>query len=326
MMYDSVLQAIGNTPLVKLNLPTAGAIYAKLEYLNPGGSVKDRSALFMVEQAEKTGLLKPGGTLIDASSGNHGIAIAMIGAIKGYKVIITVSEKISKEKHDTLKAYGAQIVMCPSTEFIDDPNSYHSTAFALHQQTPNSFMPNQYYNTTNALAHYSLLGPEIWQQTGGKITHFIAGAGTTGTVSGVGRYLKEQNPLVHIIAMDSINSWRATNGHPKPYKLEGLGMDFETPVYNASVVDEIMNVSDDDAITMLKNMAQHHGLLIGPSSGAVAWGAAQLAPRLQEGDIAVVIFGDSGRAYLTKGFYDQDTHETTMHPALSQRATIEKLI
>ena len=302
-MYQSILDAIGNTPLVKLAIPSEGTIYAKLEYLNPGGSVKDRSALFMVNYAEQNGLLKPGGTLIDASSGNHGIAVAMIGAIKGYKVIITVSEKISKEKYETMKAYGAELVMCPSTTFIDDPLSYHSQALALHKATPNSFMPNQYYNPVNAVAHYSLLGPEIWRQTNGTVTHFFAGAGTTGTVSGVGRYLKEQNPAVKVIALDSINSFRATNGNPKPYKLEGLGMDFETPVFNKAVVDEIMAVSDEDAIATLQRMAHQHGLLIGPSSGATAWAAFEYAPRLKKGDVAVVIFGDSGRAYLTKGFY-----------------------
>lgn len=166
-------------------------------------------------------------------------------------------------------------------------------------------MPNQYFNQVNALAHYSHLGPEIWKQTNGTVTHFFAGAGTTGTVSGVGKYLKEQNPAVTIVALDSINSFRATNGNPKPYKLEGLGMDFETPVFNKDVVDQIMTVSDDDAIATLKLMAHHHGLLIGPTSGATAWAALQYAPHLKEGDVAVVIFGDSGRAYLTKEFYTQ---------------------
>ncbi|MCL5876024.1 MAG: cysteine synthase family protein [Candidatus Dependentiae bacterium] len=314
MMYNNLLQAIGNTPLVKVNFGGNGTIYAKLEYLNPGGSVKDRSALFMIEQAEKNGILKPGGTLIDASSGNQGIATAMIGALKGYKVIIAVSEKISKEKMDTLRAYGAQLVVCPATAFIDDPESYHSQAKRLHEQTPNSFMPNQYYNPQNALAHYSLLGPEIWHQTNGKITHFFAGAGTTGTVSGVGRFLKEQNPNIKVYALDSINSFRTTNGNPKPYRLEGLGMDFETPVFNPHVVDEIIPVSDEDAITMLGTLARGHGLLVGPSSGAVAWAAAQKAVTLKEGDLAVMIFGDSGRAYLTKGFYQHTLTNDITNP------------
>ncbi len=309
MMYNNLLQAIGNTPLVQVKFDCQGTIYAKLEYLNPGGSVKDRSALFMIEQAEKSGMLKPGGTLIDASSGNQGIATAMIGALKGYKVIITTAEKFSKEKINTIKAYGAEVVMCPTTDLIDDPNSYHSKALQLHAATPNSFMPNQYYNPQNALAHYSLLGPEIWQQTNGKITHFFAGAGTTGTVSGVGRFLKEQNPDIKVYAVDSVNSYRATNGNPKPYILESFGMDFDTPVYNPHVIDEILTVSDDDGIAMLGNLAQRHGLLVGPSSGAVACAMMQKVTALKRRDLAVMIFGDSGRAYLTKGFY-QETHKS----------------
>ena len=178
MLYEGLTKAIGNTPLVKVNFDSPASIFAKLEYLNPGGSVKDRSALFMIEEAEKKGLLKPGGTIIDASSGNHGIAIAMIGAIKGYNVIITVSEKVSQEKLQTLKSYGAQVIMCPSTDLINDPRGYHSQAVAIHKKTPNSFMPGQYYNSSNTLAHYSLLGPEIWKQTAGKITHFFAAAGS----------------------------------------------------------------------------------------------------------------------------------------------------
>lgn len=303
LMRTSLLDAIGNTPLVQFAFPSTGKIFGKLEYLNPGGSVKDRSALFLVEDAEKRGILKPGGTIIDASSGNHGISLAMIGAHKGYKVIIAVSEKISKEKMDTLQAYGAQLVICPATTFIDDPRSYHSVARKLHEQTPNSFMPNQYFNVLNAQAHYSWLGPEIWQQTQGTITHFFAAAGTTGTVSGVGRYLKEQNPAIKVIAVDAATSYHATKGNPQPYKLEGIGIDFDTPVLNSSVIDEFIGITDDDAATMLKRLCRQFGCLVGPSSGAVAAGVWNYAPQLQEGDCAVMIFGDSGRAYLTKNFY-----------------------
>lgn len=307
-MHKNLLHAIGNTPLVKLNFESEGQVYAKLEYLNPGGSVKDRSALYMIEHAEKTGLLKPGGTVVDASSGNHGIAVAMIGRIKGYRVIITVSEKVSLEKLQTIKAYGAEVIMCPSTAFIEDPRSYHSVAVEIQKSTPNSFMPNQYFNTVNAVAHETLLGPEIWQQTQGKITHFFAAAGTCGTVSGVGKSLKDKNPNIKVMALDSINSFRATNGNPKPYKVEGMGMDFETPVLNKSVIDEIICVSDEDALGMLKTLASKHGLLVGPSSGAVAYGAQEYAKKLKKDEIAVIIFGDSGRAYLSKGFYAQDDH------------------
>lgn len=306
MTYSTLLDSIGNTPLVKVNLGNNTHILAKLEYLNPGGSVKDRSALFMIEDAEKNGLLKPGGTIVDASSGNHGIAVAMIGRIKNYKVIITVSEKISKEKLQTILAYGAEVVVCPATDFIDDPQSYHSQALAIHKNTPGSFMPNQYYNVVNAKAHETLLGPEIWKQTNGKVTHFFAGAGTGGTISGVGKFLKSQNPNIKVIAMDSDSSFRSTNGHPKPYIVEGMGIDFETPVLNKNVIDEIIGVSDKHAIETLKMLSKKHGLLVGPSSGAVAYGAMTYAKNLKEDDVAVMIFGDSGRAYLSKGFYDQD--------------------
>ncbi len=302
-MHQSILQTIGNTPLVKVDFESPSCIYAKLEYLNPGGSVKDRSALYMIEQAEKDGLLKPGGTIVDASSGNHGIAIAMIGAIKKYNVIITVSEKISTEKLQTLKSYGAQVIMCPATQFIDDKDSYHNKACEILKSTPNAFMPNQYYNITNAQAHYTLLGPEIWEQTKGKVTHLIAAAGTGGTISGAGKYLKEQNPAIKIIAVDSVNSLRATNGNPKPYKIEGMGIDFKSPVLNYDIIDEFFCVTDEQALGMLKPLAHKHGILAGLSSGAVAYAGKTIAQEAPSDAIAVMIFGDSGRAYLTKNYY-----------------------
>jgi cystathionine beta-synthase len=302
-MHKHLLSTIGNTPLARLPFNTPATLYAKLEYLNPGGSIKDRSALYMVEHAEKTGLLKPGGTIIEPSSGNQGIALAMIGAAKGYKVIITTTAKFSQEKIQTIKAYGAEIVMCPSTQFIEDPNSYHSTACRLQQETPNSFMPNQYFNPLNAQAHYSLTGPEIWKQTNGTITHFFAAAGTGGTTYGTGKYLKEQNPDIKVIAIDSINSFYSTKGNPKPYKLEGVGIDFDSTAVDYSLMDEIIPVADEDAFAMLKNLARNYGFLVGLSSGAVAWGAHHYLPRLKKDDVAVVLFGDSGRAYLTKNVY-----------------------
>jgi len=309
MKYNHILNALGKTPLVKVPLNAPCTIYAKLEYLSPGGSVKDRSASYMIEQAEKKGLLKPGGTIIDASSGNQGIAIAMIGAAKGYKVIITVSEKSSQEKVATIQAYGAHVVTCPATETIDDPRSYHSQAVALHKETPNSFMPNQYFNVANQEAHYSSLGPEIWQQTDGAITHFFAGAGTGGTVSGAGRYLKEQNPAIQVLAVDSHHSYRATNGHPKPYKIEGIGIDFISPVLDSTVIDDIIEVTDEQAHGMLPTLAHKHGILAGSSSGAVAYAAQEYARTLPADAIAVMIFGDSGRAYLTKNLYGEKHYE-----------------
>ncbi|AXK60545.1 PLP-dependent cysteine synthase family protein [Candidatus Chromulinivorax destructor] len=303
MMHNNLLQAIGNTPLVQVDLQTPCQLYAKLEYLNPGGSVKDRSSLFMIEDAEQRGILQPGGTIIDASSGNQGIATAMIGAIKGYKVIIAVSEKVSKEKLETLKAYGAQVVMCPATSFLQDPNSYHSQAMRIHKETPNSFMPDQYFNLANAMAHYKSLGPEIWRQTEGKITHFIAAAGTGGTISGAGRFLKEQNPNIKIIAVDSNVSYRSTKGHPQPYAIEGMGVDFDSPVLNYDIVDEFFEAPDAQSLAMLQHLARNKGILAGPSSGAVAYAAEQYCKQLKPTDLAVMIMGDSGRAYLTKNFY-----------------------
>ena len=302
-MYNNLLQSIGNTPLVKVfnDLPTN--IFAKLEYLNPGGSIKDRSALYMIEYAEKTGQLKPGMTIIDASSGNHGIAVAMIGAAKGYKVIICGSQKSSKEKINTIKAYGAQVVICPATDYLEHPDSYHSQALRLHKETPNSFMPNQYFNTVNRDGHYHSLGPEIWKQTDGKVTHFFAGAGTGGTISGAGRYLKEKNSNIKILAIDSDVSFRSTKGNPKPYCLEGMGIDFESPVLDKQIIDEFLEVSDAQGISMLKQLATTDGFLVGPSSGAVAHAAHSYAKFMKPNDLAVIIFGDSGRAYLSKGWY-----------------------
>lgn len=313
-MYQSLLESIGNTPLVKIPLQTPATILAKLEYLNPGGSVKDRSALYMIQQAEKEGLLKPGGTIIDASSGNHGIALAMIGAARGYKVIITVSEKISTEKLKTLKAYGASVVMCAPTEFIDDPKSYHFVAQRIAKETPGSFMPNQYYNIENRKAHYALLGPELWNQTKGTITHFFAGAGTGGTVSGAGTYLKEKNSNIKVYAIDSINSLRATEGHPKPYAIEGIGIDFHSDVIDYNVIDEVLNVGDKESLGLLSEFAQRYGLLVGPSSGAVLAGLYQKLDTFTKDDVVIVMFSDSGRAYLSKNFYGVQDENMCQEP------------
>lgn len=312
-MHKAIYHAIGNTPIVGVPIPR-GTLYAKLEYLNPGGSVKDRSALYMIEYAEKHGQLKPGGTIIDASSGNQGIAMAMIGAAKGYTVVICVSEKISQEKLQTLRAYGAQVQIFPATATLDHPESYHAHAVRLQQQIPNSFMPNQYYNILNAQAHYTLLGPEIWQQTEGSITHLFAAAGTGGTISGAGKFLKEQNPNIRVIAIDSVNSYRATNGNPKPYHIEGMGVDFISPVYDETVIDEVMLVSDAQALNILATLSHHHGLLVGPSSGAVCFAAIKYAQNhFCSEDIGIMIFGDSGRAYLTRNYYASDQQHNSLN-------------
>ncbi len=322
-MY-SLLDSIGNTPLVKISHDYIRALYAKLEYLNPGGSVKDRSALYMIEYAEKNGLLKPGGHIIDASSGNHGIAVAMIGAIKGYPVTIVASTKSSTEKIQAIKAYGAHVVLCPPTSYIDDPASYHSVARQLVAQTPGSFMPDQYFNVVNAQAHYSLLGPEIWQQTNGKITHFFAGAGTGGTVSGVGRFLKEQNSQVKVIAVDMETSFYSTNGNPKPYVVEGMGIDFISPVMDYNLVDDIIPVSDDDALTMINQFPKKYGILGGMTSGAVACAAFSYMLKEPQESVAVMIFGDSGRAYFSKNIFGQSTvyQAQSIHKSLENQKEI----
>ena len=302
-IFPSLLDAIGNTPLVKVNFDSPGQIYAKLEYLNPSGSIKDRSALYMIEKAEKLGLLKPGGTIIEASSGNQGITTAMIAAIKGYKAIITVSEKVSQEKKTTLTAYGAKIVVCKPTTFMEDPNSYHSVAMRIHKETPNSYILNQYFNLDNREGHHLHLGPELWQQTNGKITHFCGAVGTGGTVSGAGKFLKEQNKNITVLGVDSPNSFRSTNGNPKPYAIEGMGVDFDAPNIDNKVIDDYLTTGDADAISMLKELAHRHGFLVGPASGAVAHAVKEYAKKLKKDDMLVMVFGDSGRAYLTKGFY-----------------------
>lgn len=304
-MQESVLDKIGNTPLARIFFDSPAKVFAKLEYLNPGGSIKDRSAIFMIEEAEKKGLLRPGGTIVEASSGNQGISLAMVGSVKNYKVIITVSKKVSKEKLAAIQAFGAKTIMCPNTRFIEHPKSYHSKATELNKKIKNSFMPNQYFNLSNPKAHYKSLGPEIWKQTKGKITHFFAAAGTGGTVSGAGKYLKEKNPKIKVIAVDSANSWHATKGKPKPYKLEGIGLDFDTPCFDESIVDQIINVTDSQAIKMLSKMAKKHGLLVGPNSAAVAVAVEQQAKKMKKTDLAVMIVGDSGRAYLSKNYFNK---------------------
>lgn len=300
--YNTILQHIGNTPLVKLELSTNATFLAKFEFLNPGGSVKDRSALFMIEQAEKEGLLKSNGTIIEASSGNQGIALAMIGAVKGYDVIVTVPDRTSDEKIATLRAYGAKVFVCPDTDMLNDPQGYHAKAEELHEKIPGAFMPNQYYNTLNKQAHYATTGPEIWKQTNGQITHFFAGMGSCGTISGTAQYLKEQNQNIKIIGIDAETSTFSSKD-PKSYETEGIGIDIITENLNLSVVDEIITIADAHAFAMTRKLATEYGLLVGLSSGAVMHVAQQYDHKhLSSKDVAVVIFGDSGRAYLNKVF------------------------
>ncbi len=307
--YKNILDYIGNTPMARLNFNTKPTLLAKLEYMSIGGSVKDRSALFMIEHAEKNGALKPGGTIVEATSGNQGIALAMIGKIKGYRVIITVPDRTAQEKIAVLHAYGAEVHVCPNKDSHDDPEGYHAKAEALHKSIPGSFMPDQYFNKLNAYSHYATTGPEIFKQTNGSVTHFIAGAGTCGTISGVGKYLKEQNPNIKIIGVDAANSLYSSKT-PKAYSVEGIGIDVISDVFDKSVIDQIIPINDNDAFNMTRTLAQEHGILVGISSGAVMHVALEYAKTLTQNDTIVVILADSGRAYLSKVFMNQHDNDT----------------
>jgi len=302
--YKTLLQTIGNTPIVRLDFPVPPVLLAKLEFLNPGGSVKDRAALFMIEEAEASGKLKPGGTIVEASSGNQGIALAMIGKIKGYKVIITVPDRTAIEKVAILRAYGAQVHICPNAAPHGDPNNYHTLAVTLSQTVPGAFMPNQYFNKANPLAHYTTTGPEIWGQTNGTVTHVVMGAGSCGTISGAGRYLKEKNQNIKIIGVDAESSFFSSEVE-KPYNVEGLGIDQLSDTFNSSAIDTIIPISDKAAFSMTRRLAEEQGILVGISSGAVMQVALNYANRLSPLDVMVVILADSGKNYLSKIFFQQ---------------------
>ncbi|MFH1644271.1 MAG: cysteine synthase family protein [bacterium] len=311
--FKSILELIGNTPMAKLDLNTNATFLAKLEFLSIGGSIKDRSALFMIEQAEKNGLLKQGGTIVEASSGNQGIALALIGAVKGYNVIITVPDRTSIEKIAVLKAYGAKVYICKNTDTLDDPEGYHVKAEMLHKSIPGSFMPNQYYNKANMMAHYSTTGPEIWEQTEGKITHLFVGAGSCGTISGAGKYLKEKNPNIKIIGIDSEHSVYSSK-NPKAYDSEGIGIDVISDNLDKNSFDEILTISDEDAFETTRKIAKL-GILGGISSGAVMHIALEYDKKLSKNDLAVVMIADSGRAYLSKVFVEKKLEKNKINQA-----------
>jgi cystathionine beta-synthase len=293
----NLLSLIGSTPLLRLSQYFPLNVFAKLEYFNPGGSIKDRTAAYMIDQAEKKGLLKPSGTIIEASSGNQGIALAMIGALKGYNVIITIPTRTSIEKKNTMLSYGAQIIVCDESKGED----YRERALQLAQEIPNSFMPDQYFNPDNSAAHYASTGPEIWQQTNGSVTHVVVAAGSCGTITGIGRYLKEKNKNIKIIGVDAATSAYSSKD-PQPYQTEGLGIDYVDGLFDTNVVDQIIPVTDEQAFSQARTMSQKHGLLIGPSSGAVICGAEQIIPSLDLDSVVILILADSGRAYLSKLF------------------------
>ena len=303
---ESILDLVGNTPLVRLSKVTEGLrplILAKLEQLNPGGSVKDRIGLSMLEDAERRGLLRPGGTIVEPTSGNTGHGLAMAAAIKGYKMIFVMPDKMSAEKISLLRAYGAEVVICPTNVERESPHSYYSVADRLTREVPGAFQPNQYFNPRNPEAHYNTTGPEIWRQTDGQITTFVAGVGTGGTITGVGKYLKEQNPAVRVIGADPEGS--IYSGEIAPYKVEGVGEDFWPGTFDREVVDEFIQVTDRESFVAARKLARQEGILVGGSAGLALHAAIQVAVDSKPDDVIVVLLPDTGRNYLSKFFSDE---------------------
>ena len=301
-----ILAVIGNTPLVRLSRIGRGlrpAILGKLEHLNPGGSVKDRIGLRMIEDAEKRGLLRPGGTIVEPTSGNTGVGLAIAAAIKGYRLVCTMADKQSQEKRDLLRAFGAEVVVCPTAVPPESPESYYKVAERIAKETPGGFLPNQYYNAMNPQAHYKTTGPEVWEQTGGKITHFVVGVGTGGTVSGAGKYLKEQNPRVQIVGADPEGSLYTGDIHP--YKVEGIGEDFYPGTFDPALVDRWVRVSDRDSFLTARRLTREEGILVGGSTGTAMFAALEVAKELDKDALMVVLFADSGRSYLSKIYNDE---------------------
>lgn len=315
MWYNNILETIGNTPLVKLNKVTKdikATVLAKIETTNPGNSIKDRMALKMIEDAEKSGKLKPGGTIIEGTSGNTGMGLAIAAVIKGYKCIFTTTDKQSKEKVDALKAFGAEVIVCPTDVEPEDPRSYYSVSSRLEKEVPNSWKPNQYDNLSNSIAHYEQTGPEIWDQTEGKITHLVVGVGTGGTISGAGKFLREKKPNIKIWGIDTYGSvfkkYKETGIFDEkeiyPYITEGIGEDFLPRNVDFDLIDLFEKVTDKDAALMTRDIARKEGIFVGNSAGAAIAGLLQLKDKLKEDDVVVVIFHDHGSRYMGKMFND----------------------
>jgi cystathionine beta-synthase len=316
-VFDNILGAVGDTPLVRINHITRGVIkgtvYAKVETFNPGNSIKDRMAIQMIEDAERAGKLKPGGTIIEGTSGNTGMGLAMAAVVKGYKCIFTTTDKQSKEKVDALKAFGAEVIVCPTNVEPEDPRSYYSVSTRLEREVPNSWKANQYDNLSNSKAHYEQTGPEIWDQTDGRITHLVVGVGTGGTASGTGRYLKEQNPAIKVWGIDTYGSvfkkYKETGIFDKheiyPYITEGIGEDFLPKNVDFSVIDAFEKVTDKDAAMMTRRIAREEAIFAGNSAGSAMAGLLQLREHFNDEDVIVVIFHDHGTRYLGKMFNDE---------------------
>ena len=313
----TILDVIGNTPMVRINRITRGVIeatvLAKLETFNPGNSIKDRMAVRMIEDAERAGLLKPGGTIVEGTSGNTGMGLAIAAVVKGYRCVFTTTDKQSKEKIDALKAFGAEVIVCPTNVDPDDPRSYYSVSSRLASELPDAWKANQYDNLSNTAAHYEDTGPEIWEQTGGKVTHLVVGVGTGGTISGVGRYLKERNPAIKVWGIDTYGSvfkkYKETGLFDKneiyPYSTEGIGEDFLPKNVDFGVIDHFEKVTDKDAALMTRRIACEEGIFAGNSAGSAMAGLLQLKDHFTAGDVIVVIFHDHGSRYLGKMFNDE---------------------
>ncbi len=312
--HETVLSAIGHTPLVKLQKltgPDDAAVLVKLEYLNPGGSIKDRMALHILDKAEKAGLLRRGGTIVENTSGNTGLAVAMFAAVRGYRCVFTMPDKMSKEKQDALKAFGAQVVVTPTNVPADSPESYYSVAKRIAAETPNSFYLNQYHSADNVEAHYQSTGPELWEQTGGRIDAFVTGLGTGGTMSGCGRFLKEKSPKILNVGADPVGSVYFSMfktgklSQPNVYKVEGIGEDMMCGAMDLSVLDDVRQVNDAQAFAMARRLAREAGIFAGGSSGAAVAGARPIAREHGKGQVVLVPLPDGGRSYVSKFFSDE---------------------
>jgi cystathionine beta-synthase len=305
--YDNVVELIGDTPLVRLRRVAEGVpatVLAKVEYLNPGGSVKDRIALKMIEEAERAGRLRPGGTIVEPTSGNTGVGLALVAQLRGYRCVFVCPDKVSEDKRNVLRAYGAEVVVCPTAVAPEDPRSYYRVSDRLAEEIPGAWKPNQYVNPNNPRSHYESTGPELWEQTEGRITHFVAGVGTGGTISGAGRYLKEvSDGRVRVVGADPEGSVYS-GGSGRPYLVEGVGEDFWPETYDRTVCDEIVTVTDQASFDMTRRLAREEGLLVGGSCGMAVVAALEVARRAGPDDVVVVLLPDGGRGYLSKIFND----------------------